>query len=471
MISKQDILDRAAEWQLRPEVVEKDYVLGWLLAALASYPEMRSHWVFKGGTCIKKCFFETYRFSEDLDFSLRTEAPYGDAAIKEMLVRLVSIAGEISGVRFPIDLIVVRPRQDKLGRLTFEGRIAYQGPLNIPTFPRVLMDITQHEPVFDPPSSRVPFHPYPDALPADLTVLTYSLEELIAEKTRALYERTRPRDLYDVIFLIENHFQELNMRRILELFRQKCIAKNREIPSANELLRIVENAAELRSEWANMLAHQLPALPILDDLLQRLPGLIGWIDQPEIVLPAAALASPSVSAGEELIAPSGIQYWESNIPLEVVRFSGANRLLIDFVYDGKPRRAEPYSLRRAQTGNILLYAWEQGSTHIKAFNVQRIQNMRTTNITFQPRYRVEFTIGGLLQTPDIQRSSPRTTFYSPSSRLRKRAGGPTYIFECSYCQKKFRHATNTPTLRKHKSKDGNWDCPGRRGYLVDTEWG
>ena len=27
--------------------------------------------VFKGGTCIKKCYFETYRFSEDLDFTLQ----------------------------------------------------------------------------------------------------------------------------------------------------------------------------------------------------------------------------------------------------------------------------------------------------------------------------------------------------------------------------------------------------------------
>jgi len=27
-------------------------------------------WAFKGGTCLKKCYFETYRFSEDLDFTL-----------------------------------------------------------------------------------------------------------------------------------------------------------------------------------------------------------------------------------------------------------------------------------------------------------------------------------------------------------------------------------------------------------------
>ena len=58
MITKQDILDRAAEWQLRPEVVEKDYVLGWLLAGLATLP-MSALWIFKGGTCVNKCFFET----------------------------------------------------------------------------------------------------------------------------------------------------------------------------------------------------------------------------------------------------------------------------------------------------------------------------------------------------------------------------------------------------------------------------
>ncbi len=49
MIAKQDILNRAAEWQLRAEVVEKDYVLGWLLAGVASLP-LRDHWIFKGGT-------------------------------------------------------------------------------------------------------------------------------------------------------------------------------------------------------------------------------------------------------------------------------------------------------------------------------------------------------------------------------------------------------------------------------------
>lgn len=35
--------------------------------------EPAESWVFKGGTCLKKCYFETYHFSEDLDFTLRNE--------------------------------------------------------------------------------------------------------------------------------------------------------------------------------------------------------------------------------------------------------------------------------------------------------------------------------------------------------------------------------------------------------------
>lgn len=48
MIAKQDILDRVREWHLRPDVIDNDYVLGWLLAALSAHPEAGARWVFKG---------------------------------------------------------------------------------------------------------------------------------------------------------------------------------------------------------------------------------------------------------------------------------------------------------------------------------------------------------------------------------------------------------------------------------------
>jgi hypothetical protein len=74
VISRAEILELAREFQLALDIVEKDYALGWLLAGIANHPELRDSWVFKGGTCLKKCFFETYRFSEDLDFTVRDPA-------------------------------------------------------------------------------------------------------------------------------------------------------------------------------------------------------------------------------------------------------------------------------------------------------------------------------------------------------------------------------------------------------------
>lgn len=63
-------MDFAREFGLRPDIIEKDYVLGWIIAGIHNHPALRESWIFKGGTCLKKCFFETYRFSEDLDFTL-----------------------------------------------------------------------------------------------------------------------------------------------------------------------------------------------------------------------------------------------------------------------------------------------------------------------------------------------------------------------------------------------------------------
>ena len=78
MIPKQEIMALAAELQLQAHVVEKDYALGWFLAGIAAHPVIGPRWVFKGGTCLKKCYFETYRFSEDLDFTLQDADHLGE---------------------------------------------------------------------------------------------------------------------------------------------------------------------------------------------------------------------------------------------------------------------------------------------------------------------------------------------------------------------------------------------------------
>jgi len=469
VIGKQDILERAAEWQLRPEVVEKDYVLGWLLAGIASHPDTARQWVFKGGTALKKCYFETYRFSEDLDFSLLPDAAYSETDLKRVLLEVARRTTELSGIVFQETTVVARPRTDKQGRMTFEGRLAYQGPLVVPSWPRVLLDLTQHEPVLDQVTQRTVFHPYPDTLPEGTRVSTYSLEELFAEKTRALFERTRPRDLYDVAYISLNLYSEIRLDHARELFQGKCGSKGIQAPTASGLMDLVRSSDELKSEWVNMLAHQVPQLPPVDVMLERLPAALLYLEPGAIIAPAPGPAP--TPAGQVLEAPAGVHFWGVGVPLEVVRFAGANRLLVEFTYNGERRAVEPYSLRRAGTGNILLYGWEQGSTHIKAFNTSKMEEVRATGTPFVPRYQIEFAPTGSLRIRLAASSArPVGAFGRPArSRSRRRSPrrvGPTWIFQCPVCQKKFYRSSNNPSLRAHKGSGGSWNCSGRRGHLV-----
>ncbi len=306
-----------------------------------------------------------------------------------------------------------------------------------------------------------------------MLVPTYSLDELLAEKTRALYERARPRDLYDVVYILDNPPGLLHFEHTHQLFKRKCTVKALTVPTIQSLVARAQSDEELRSEWANMLAHQLPDLPEMDTLLARLPELLTWIEQPAVLPPKMAFAAPPVQAGETAVGLSGIQYWGGGVPLETIRFAGANRLLVEFMYHGKHRLVEPYSLRRAATGNILLYAWELNSHQIKAFKVTEISGLRSTHTPFTPRFQIELTSSGesfaIAATSTVRLPRSHAMGHTRTSSPRSKTG-PTYVFKCPNCGKEFRHSKNDPKLRKHKAAGGSWNCSGRRGYYLTTEY-
>lgn len=188
MIRRADIVERVREWQLTEEVVEKDYVLGWLLWGLSRDPVLGERWVFKGGTCLKKCYIETHRFSEDLDFTVLPRGPYRPEDIEPYLARTLAQVYDASGIDFSTRPPALRLRPD--GRST-EGRVYYIGPRQTPQAARVKLDISANEKVIRPPVLRQIAHPYPDG-PLQGQVRCYSFEELFAEKIRAMAQRARP---------------------------------------------------------------------------------------------------------------------------------------------------------------------------------------------------------------------------------------------------------------------------------------
>jgi predicted nucleotidyltransferase component of viral defense system len=118
---------------------------------------------------------------------------------------------------------------------------------------RIKLDFTQPgmERIILEPELRKIIHPYSDELSAK--VITYQLEEIMAEKLRALFQRTRPRDLYDVWFMRNRPKSET----ILKVFSEKCKDKDI-ILDINSLMIRKPNFAH---SWENSLKHLIRPLP------------------------------------------------------------------------------------------------------------------------------------------------------------------------------------------------------------------
>lgn len=71
MITKQELLQKHRKSKLPLSTIEKDYMLGLMLSSFYNHSKIREQWVFKGGTCLKKIYIPDYRFSEDLDFTVK----------------------------------------------------------------------------------------------------------------------------------------------------------------------------------------------------------------------------------------------------------------------------------------------------------------------------------------------------------------------------------------------------------------
>ena len=116
MIDRRELLASAGNLGLLANVVEKDYVLGWLLAGIYNHPALKDSWVFKGGTCLKKCYFETYRFSEDLDFTLPDASHLNIDFLTTTFREIGEWVYEQTGIEMPPDKIyfeVFRNRRRK----------------------------------------------------------------------------------------------------------------------------------------------------------------------------------------------------------------------------------------------------------------------------------------------------------------------------------------------------------------------
>lgn len=482
MIQKQELLDLATDFGLQPNVVEKDYALGWLLAGIGAHPATRDTWVFKGGTCLKKCFFETYRFSEDLDFTLTDPAHLDEAFLRKLFEEVGEWVYDQVGLVLPPEARKFDVYTNPRGGTSAEGRVGYRGPLGrAGDAPRVKLDLTDHERLVLPIDRRDVHHPYSDRPPQGIQVSSYCFEEVFAEKVRALAERLRPRDLYDVVHLYRRKELKPDLPRLMHALREKCAFKSIGVP---DMLSIQQSplVTELQVSWAQMLAHQLPSLPPFEGFWAELPEVFDWLYQ-RVMQPVLGSVAVGADTDTGWHAPAMASSWRSlgiNAPLEVIRFAAANRLCVQLDYrdaSGAPSQPviEPYSLRRTLDGNYLLYGVKAETGEDRSYRVDRISAATVTQRAFKARYLVELTETGFQPMPNAapRAVAPVTAFRLPratsSPSKTANAGGPKYVYRCTVCDKTFTRSSFGGTLNEHKNKQG-YPCFGRLGTLVKTQY-
>ena len=256
--------------RFQESVLERDYCLAWFLAALAE-SDLKQVLGFKGGTALKRCYFEDYRFSEDLDFTLTEPITF-----EELVKRLESVYAAVydaSGIVFKFD------REDRqIHENSYTFYLKYEGPL--PTGNNVKVDVTVRESLAFPLIKRPVLRGYEEFadLPANRLICVYSLEEIATEKTLALADRARnePRDLFDLWHLTSG--EGLDLGPLAGAMRQKLEFRGKPCEGIAEAIRNKE--ARLKALWSNRLAYQMTTLPEFDDAFRAVLRTLRQADLP-----------------------------------------------------------------------------------------------------------------------------------------------------------------------------------------------
>jgi predicted nucleotidyltransferase component of viral defense system len=202
MILKSHITEWAkfVPWQQAYQI-EQDLILSKALVDIYRSDELSSKLAFRGGTALNKLYFHpASRYSEDLDFVQISAGPIG--GVVDILNERLSWLG-------------APQRKFSEGRVTLTYKVLADD--NTPIKIKIEINSREHFAVlgFD----NVPFHVGSSWVDSTCQVTTYKLEELLGTKLRALYQRKKGRDLFDLYFAMMQ-YPQLDLSKIVECFKR-----------------------------------------------------------------------------------------------------------------------------------------------------------------------------------------------------------------------------------------------------------
>ncbi|RDZ44877.1 hypothetical protein C5B91_08980 [Haloferax sp. Atlit-10N] len=259
MISEAQLRTLARELDVRLGYAEKNYVNSWILWAIytGSYGD---NLLFKGGTALSKLYFpETWRYSEDLDFGVEGAYRGSKAELQDTLADATRASG--------IDFEVTKHRElQKEAYPTHYVDIDIQYTAVLGHKNTTSLDVMIDEYVA---FGSVDHHHYYEDVP-EFRLTAYSLEEIFAEKLRALYQRSQARDYYDLYRMITE--AEINDSSILPAFSKKCEHDGLDIKLRDGLPTAKRD--EIRDGWQQTLPDLVADLPEFGSVYNELEEYI-----------------------------------------------------------------------------------------------------------------------------------------------------------------------------------------------------
>jgi len=252
MIKPGEIQQKAREVGVRDQQIEKDYMLSWILQGIAQHEHLSKTIVFKGGTVLKKVYFEDYRFSEDLDFTLLNKE-----IINEQIFTWFKETFEYILEEANIRLEIIDNNEHEDGGINFY--ISYVGPLGGQgNNKKVKIDISRSEKLEFKPVMQPVLLGYSDLTEHQL--LCYPLEEVLVEKMRTVMQRMQARDFYDIWYLLEQHGMDVNF--FLKEFANKCESKK--LNPVDFPKKLAERLPQYKGRWESSMNEQIHDLPDFD---------------------------------------------------------------------------------------------------------------------------------------------------------------------------------------------------------------
>lgn len=462
MINKNEILAKAKEFEIHEANVERDYVFSWLIFGIFTVSSLKDIIFLKGGNALRKGYFKNTRFSPDLDFGIPGDIPQN--ILLNEINKVCDFIQKKTGVSFIKEdnkieekfLAMESPIPElKVYEVKIYFKDFYGNSEHIKI--KISMDITRFDKVLLPIQAVDLIHPYSDTDQVICKIRCMKLEEIIATKLKCLLQRQHAPDLFDYAHSIKLLGGKLNKEEVVKSFVQKTIFQKNPHVLKNILCKTPFDC--FKKYWKKSIICAKQSLIEVDEAISL------FIADLEILF--------------DIYPDNGFaqfDYFGPELRTPIMK-AGREQTLLKIYYKGEERIVEPYSLkylqRRDGVEREYLYVFNksggQNKPGIRSFVAEKIELIENTNEKFIPQFTIELSKAG--ETPEnpyfFDPNKPM-----PSPRSRKAFGitsGPKYIYQCSYCGRKFIKTKHDSNIRKHKDKNG-YPCSGRNGYYVDMKY-